>query len=1174
MLTGWLSCYRRNRLNLMIVLVILTALPTLLSAAEDSKTKKAAIRRNISKKLINVPAKQAAEILKSLDIGQDVNDLTSNIILVTGQDAEDTRKAREVLKVIDSKRPYSFRKITSAEKAEQLPDFTAIEDEIGNIRIGTFTDPPFGETSPLAIVDTHGDSLIVIAPEDLLGTIQSKVKTALSEQQQAKEDADLPAAAEHPELVAALEKLKDKQQADKKQDQPEKAVDEQPSQKKKTDEDFMQNELFAALAEAETAAETEPNKPARQSQQVVTEQKIVEAPAEDEAQQAEKQDEAQQNQESGPMPGINTDKVMDPTLLEALKKLAEQGRPQPDQQEQEPTQLEKQQPLDTETQPADEDSKIVEDIVQEEPSPRDRSGDTLDYLQQELSEEELETTLTLPEKVELTALIELVGKQLGLNYIYDPVKIKGVVTLKLHEGKIKVRDTYALLETVLKFRGFVMTRRGDLVTIVPEAEALAQDPAFRTPDDGLRPGDVIATTIYKLDYVDTQSAAQLLQNMKLTVDIQQIPETNTLIITEYAYRINRVEKLLKMIDVPGKPKTFAYRQLKYTLAANLVTKLESLAEKLGSVTVTISPEASSPQQPAGRTPARRPTPQRRPQQRTANQGGQQPVEGIYLDVDERTNRILMIGVEEDIDAVDDLIDALDVQKQDLREIRQYEIENVGAEEVQGTLSELGIISGTAGQYGGRSRTATRRTPARPQTNQRQPQPQTTTTTGAGTGEDILSEEPQVVVLEATNSLLVNASPEQHEQVALVIAYVDAKLEKAANPYVIYSLENQKPEELATVLEKILDATSVESKGVAQEGGVQTEQQMEEEEVIIVPDEKSASLIVYANRKKQEQVAEMIEILDRLRPQVLIDVTLVEISKDETFNYDLELVSAFPDLDHTSGLLNNIGNTTTDDVLNDLNTNAWDRSNFLDLRSSGGRLDAFYADNQIQGLLTLIQEKGYGRVLAQPKILVNDNEEGVIDATNTIYVARTSSESSGGDNDFVAETTTFDEFESGINLTITPHISQGDLLRLELELDRSNQDPPSSSDENVPPGPKRANTIGTTVTVPNSSTIILGGILQLNQSKGTEKVPFLGDLPLVGGLFRGINNSDQQTKLYIFVKAHIVRPNQESTGLPDLENISKQKRDAFEDAEREFQEYQSWPGIEPEPVDPLKVLDAE
>jgi type II secretory pathway component GspD/PulD (secretin) len=114
-----------------------------------------------------------------------------------------------------------------------------------------------------------------------------------------------------------------------------------------------------------------------------------------------------------------------------------------------------------------------------------------------------------------------------------------------------------------------------------------------------------------------------------------------------------------------------------------------------------------------------------------------------------------------------------------------------------------------------------------------------------------------------------------------------------------------------------------------------------------------------------------------------------------------------------------------------------------------------------------------------------------------------------------------------------------------------------------------------VTVPDGSTIILGGLLKLNQTKGGKKVPILGDIPLVGGLFRGINNSDKQSKLYIFVKAEVIRPDL-ATGhaMEELERLSERNRLAFEQHEKEFQNHQDWPGLKPKPIQPERVLEAQ
>ena len=97
---------------------------------------------------------------------------------------------------------------------------------------------------------------------------------------------------------------------------------------------------------------------------------------------------------------------------------------------------------------------------------------------------------------------------------------------------------------------------------------------------------------------------------------------------------------------------------------------------------------------------------------------------------------------------------------------------------------------------------------------------------------------------------------------------------------------------------------------------------------------------------------------------------------------------------------------------------------------------------------------------------------------------------------------------------------------------------------------------------------------MNQSKGGTKIPLLGDIPFVGGLFRTASNSDIQRNLYVFVKAEIIRPEDTSLATDDMKKISERNREAFEKHETEFQEYNDWPGIKPKTMTPSKVLDAQ
>jgi general secretion pathway protein D len=233
---------------------------------------------------------------------------------------------------------------------------------------------------------------------------------------------------------------------------------------------------------------------------------------------------------------------------------------------------------------------------------------------------------------------------------------------------------------------------------------------------------------------------------------------------------------------------------------------------------------------------------------------------------------------------------------------------------------------------------------------------------------------------------------------------------------------------------------------------------------------------------------------------------------------------------------------------------------------------FYGDEHINVLLTAMQQKDYGRVLAKPKILVNDNEEGKISTIDVTYVRTETGTIIEGVSNAVQTGVAYEPYDAGIELTIVPHISRGDFLRLDILMHRDDfgtitgEKPPDTSGSDIE----------TTVTVPDGSTIILGGLIKLNQSKGGSKIPILGDFPILGGLFRSTSNSDIQRNLYVFVKAEIIRPADTDFAQADshLLQISDRNREAFEKHEKKFQEYHDWLGIKPKSMEPINVLDAQ
>lgn len=1127
-----------------------------------------------------------------------------NAVIVTGSEIE-LEKAGALLDLVDSKEDFIIEILAPVSFSRAIPTNDQIAEAIGGITIGMFANPPMPSEYAQAIIDIHSESVVAIIPARFQRELLTFVKFG----------------------AIGLRRLR--------------GVIEEPVE---AEDEAVQES--AKEQTTQTAKESDNTTVPSVADEVVSSGMLY-----------------TQDQSDSSLPNVSGIKADNQVRnqLETMTKTEVAAADEPKANENE--EFEPVQHFDYEDEKQNASNIIKQNLSQETIKP---DNNRAIYELTPLANGEDLLQLDLPEKLEMIQLLDLVTEYLNLNCMYDPEKIRGqIVSLRLHgqeEDGIRVKDLYPLLESVLKFKGFAMTcHKGNLVTIVPLTDALEVDPALLDPQgDTIRAGDMVVTRMFNLQYIKTSSAINLMDNMKLGVAASPIEETQTLIVTCFAHRMARIERLLDMVDRPGRFKEFRFRQLKYTNAQTLTKKVETLAAELDSGPVKVAPitkQQSTSVLNEDRL-SRSSSILRQSEERSGSERSNRNT--VYLDADERTDRILMIGQTEQLTLVEKVIDALDIAQQDPRVLIVYNIVHLNAEDVEKKLIELEVI-GKSNQTSSTAKPSVFLTKGSPPSNTgetdvikqatsidrtqvtvlestnallinatqdqhnriasiidfvdvaqqdmrtlkvyniqyvdaeevktkltefeligkdqdsiSEASPTSISTPppldGSNTTEEepVIRQEPQVVILESTNSLLINATEFQHTRMANIISYVDTAVQREAIPYEIYFLENQDPETLAEVLGQLVQETVTTNK----DDKIEKVTKKSRDQIIIVPDKGTFSLVVYASKKNQEWINKLIKDLDKRRPQVLIDATLVEIRKTDEFNYDLNLITSFPDLVETAGQTGSFLVDETTTVMDKLLQPSM-RDRFIDFQVNLGSGTGFYADKHINALLTAIQTKNYGRVLANPKVLVNDNEQGTIKTADTTYIAKTSSipVASGGagpQTDLIQTALDYESYEAGITLDITPHISEGKLLRLEIELTRSDfvnvtgEKPPDQTSSDVK----------TVVTVPDGSTIILGGMLKLNQTKGGSKVPILGDLPLVGGAFRSISNNDIQTKLYVFVRAEIIRPKEVLNGShEDLERISRENRAAFEEHEREFQNYEDLPGIKPEPMNPAKVLEA-
>jgi len=679
-MTGKLSYSRalgsRNAGAFVFILVVSLMLgSSYLFAAERAAGPAPALYR--VEALKHISAEQGKKYLAEAEIGT-VSQLPSpNTLLITAQPRE-LIKASAILGLVDSREKFVIKTIFPASAAGNLPSNEQIAAEVGNISIGTFSNPPTPTAKTRAIIDIHNDAVIAIAPSGQLEEIIAAIERASILQ----EDGEIGPQQLQSGAAGLVPRAPNEPRV----------TNDEPQDTNESDEFF--SKLLGSLAEAEKAAAKLAEQPTRPSESsavaTVPEQKVPssrfrgDSPAEAGAFAGSEQVKESSFQ-AIKLPQSRAPNELEPERDSTLEQVAVET-----EQPSEGT-LVLQKERERETQ--------VAEPVSKEPALRE-PREVRPYEPEPIADGNEILKLNLPEKLTIINFLGFVGEYLHLDYMYDPVKVKGDVTLKLQgklRGPIRVKDLYPLLESVLKFKGFVMARKGHLVTIVPIAEALTIDPALQTDQRRIELGDVIITRVFNLKHISAANVKNLLDGMKLGLNINTSASAmGKLIVTGYAYRMARIEELLRMIDKPGEPRQFRFRQLKYTMAKTLTPKIKTLAEQLGTVSVAIGAAAPAritrkSGESAAAFRARQAKAAAAAKAAVARPAVGKPT--VYLDADERTNRILMIGLEEQLVTIDKLIDTLDVEQQDLRTMRLYGIQHVGAEEVVKKLQELGIIGG-------------------------------------------------------------------------------------------------------------------------------------------------------------------------------------------------------------------------------------------------------------------------------------------------------------------------------------------------------------------------------------------------------------------------------------------------------------------------------------------------
>ena len=299
---------------------------------------------------------------------------------------------------------------------------------------------------------------------------------------------------------------------------------------------------------------------------------------------------------------------------------------------------------------------------------------------------------------------------------------------------------------------------------------------------------------------------------------------------------------------------------------------------------------------------------------------------------------------------------------------------------------------------------------------------------------------------------------------------------------------------------------------------------------IQADPATNSLIISAPEPVYRELRAVIDKLDQRRAQVFVESLIAEVRADKAADFGIQW-QAFGASGSTLGVLGTNYSTSR-------GTSSGNSANILDIAAaalgysnSGSVSDLAGARpntgfNLLLGtralgvLANFIQSSGAGNVLSTPTLLTLDNEEAKIIVGQNVPFVTGSYSNTGSSGSTLNPFQTYERKDVGLTLRVRPQISEDGTIKMVIYQEVSNVVNSSAGNASGPITNKRA--IESSVLVNDGSIVVLGGLLEDQYSSSEDKVPVLGDVPVIGGLFKSRNRSLVKTNLMVFLRPVIVR----------------------------------------------------
>lgn len=654
---------------------------------------------------------------------------------------------------------------------------------------------------------------------------------------------------------------------------------------------------------------------------------------------------------------------------------------------------------------------------------------------------------------DLKDVVKYFSELTGRNFILAE-NLSGKITI-MSPSPVTSGEAYEAFLAALDAAGFTTVVEGRFTRIVKSADA-AKEPIRFYKGEFVPETANFVTRLIRVENVNAGDVSQVINGMigpgaSLTV----YSPTNTLILTDSANNIRRLQELISELDVSAPKAKLEIVKIQFAEATEILEKVNAIFGTDGEASTASRGRATAPQTPAERSRARR---SREPEPAASTSetiGGEERYISKMI-ADERTNSIVILATEKAIEDVKGLIAQLDyeVDPWAKSDIHVVYLQHAKAEDLAQVLANLAQSSSTA---------------AGAQTGNRRTQPAATGRNAAAAGRNA-----------RTPAAAAAATPE------------------------------------------------------AAAGGISA---TFESGVKITADASTNALVITASRDDFRALKSVIEKLDIRRKQVFVETVIMEVNDSSRLDAGNSFHMGAPAGDAGAaigafgatslGILSALSDPTQ---LGAVLTGA--AIGLIGKSIDTGLVDASGNAIQIPAfgvVLTALQVDGTTNVLSAPNLMTLANEEAEFVVGETVPFSTGGTLTQTGLPSFNVT-----REDVALTLRLTPQINEGDEVRLEVyqEISRLGETINVGNGLQVPKTTKRS--AKTVISASDNQTIVLSGLMETNDTVSESKVPVLGDIPLIGALFRTKTKTKQKTNLLIFLTPHII------DGPEDLEEVHRVK----------------------------------